>query len=74
MGIYTTLTTTDSMVIGPAAKPRVGLDRSSAEQLLNRAAILDPTIGTTFAATDEVQTIPEPLEPFLRFAWRLFIS
>jgi hypothetical protein len=58
MGIYTTLTT-NSQVIGPAAKPRVGLDRSSAEQLLNKALVFDPSIRTAFAAQDEVQTIPE---------------
>ncbi len=59
MGIYTTLTTTNSQVIGPAAKPRVGLDRSSAEQLLNKALVYDPSIRTAYAARDEVQTIPE---------------
>ena len=56
MGVFTNLATLSQSI--KAAKPRVGLDRSSAEQLLNKAAILDPTIRTAYAAADEVQTIP----------------
>jgi len=57
MGIYTDLATTSQSI--KTGKPRIGLDRSSAQQLLAKAAIMDPTIGSDYAATDEVQTIPE---------------
>lgn len=57
MGIYTDLTTSSS-VIKPAA-PRVGIDRSSAQQLLAKAAIFDPTIGTDYAAADEDDSIDQ---------------
>lgn len=73
MGIYTNLAT-GSQSIGPAAKPRVGLDRSSAEQLLNRAAILDPAIATAYAAADEVQTILEQTDAGVGDTYTLTIS
>ena len=57
MGIFNDLAT-GSVGITPA-KPRVGLDRSSAEQLLSRAARHDPGVAAAYAAADEVQTIPE---------------
>lgn len=57
MGIYTNLATTSQTI--KAAKPRVGLDRSSAEQLLAKAAKYDPAIATAYAAQDEVQTFAE---------------
>lgn len=56
MGVYTNLATLSQSIT--KAKPRVGLDRSSAEQLLAKAAVLDPAIRTAYAAADEVQTIP----------------
>ncbi len=57
MGIYTDLTTGSTSITD--AKPRVGLDRSSAHQLLKAANRHDPDIGAAFAAQDELTTIPE---------------
>lgn len=57
MGIYTDLAT-GSVAISQT-KPRVGLDRSSAEQLLQKAAQHDPPSAAAWAATDDVQRIPE---------------
>lgn len=57
MGVYTNLATLSQSIT--KAKPRVGLDRASAEVLLAKAAILDPAIRTAYAAADEVQTILE---------------
>ena len=57
MGIYTDLATTSS-TITPAA-PRVGLDRASAHQLLSKAAIHDPSVGTDYAAADEDDQIDQ---------------
>ncbi len=57
MGIYTDLTTGSVSIT--ASKPRVGLDRSSAEQLLQKAVQHDPDIGPVYAAQDELTTIPE---------------
>lgn len=57
MGVYVNLATGSQSIT--KAKPRVGLDRASAEVLLAKAAVLDPTIRTAYAAKDEVQTILE---------------
>lgn len=57
MGIYTDLAT-GSSTIKPEA-PRVGLDKASAHQLLNKAAIFDPTIGSDYAAADETSRIDQ---------------
>ena len=56
MGIYTNLATTTAFI--KTSKPRVGLDRSSANQMLNKADVFDPAIGSAYAAGNEVQTIP----------------
>lgn len=55
MGIYTDLASTNPI----PAKPRVGLDRSSGEQLLAAAGKHDPDVRTAFAARNEVAVIPE---------------
>ena len=55
MGIYTELASTNPI----PSKPRVGLDRSSGEQLLAKAAKHDPDVGSAYAAADEVSVIPE---------------
>ncbi len=73
MGIYTNLVT-GSQSIGPAAKPRVGLDRSSAEQLLNKAAVIDPVVRTAFAAANEVQTILEQTDAAAADTYTLTVS
>lgn len=57
MGIYTDLATGSSTI--KPDKPRVGLDRSSAEQLLSKAAIGDPSVGTDYAAADEDDQIDQ---------------
>lgn len=57
MGIYTDLATQGTQYAsGP---PRVGLDRSSTQQLLSKAVQHDPLIGAAYAAADEVSVIPE---------------
>lgn len=55
MGIYTDLAS--STQFGP--KPRVGLDRSSAEQLLGKAQFIDPTVRPEYAAADNVVVYAE---------------
>lgn len=55
MGLYTDLASTNPI---PAA-PRVGLDRSSGEQLLAKATQIDPVVVGSFAAANEVSVIPE---------------
>lgn len=72
MGIYTDLAT-GSETIAPA-KPRVGLDRSSAEQLLSKAVRYDPTVGSVYAAADEVQTIPEQTDAGAADTYTLTVS
>lgn len=57
MGIYTNLAT-GSQSIKPGA-PRIGLSRSSAQQLLAQASKYDPDISDTYAASDEKQDIPQ---------------
>jgi hypothetical protein len=72
MGIYTNLAT-GSVSIAPA-KPRSGLSRSSAEQLLSKASEHDPLIGSAYAAKDEVQTIPEQTDSGVADTYTLTIS
>lgn len=55
MGIYTDLASGAQT----GSKPRVGLDRASAHQLLNKAHMHDSDVRTAFAAKDEVTVIPE---------------
>ena len=55
MGIYTTLASGDQI----GEQPRVGLDRSSGEQLLSKAYGYDPDVGSAYAAADEVAVFPE---------------
>lgn len=55
MGIYTDLASTSPI----PGKPRVGLDRSSGEQLLSKAVQHDPPIRTAYAAATDVQVIAE---------------
>jgi len=55
MGIYTDLASTSPI----PGKPRVGLDRTSGEQLLSKAALHDPSVGSAYAGADEVSVIPE---------------
>lgn len=54
MGIYTDLASTNPI----PSKPRVGLDRSSGEQLLAKAAKHDPDVKTAYAAASAVTRIP----------------
>lgn len=55
MGIYTDLATSEP--IGP--QPQVGLDRSSGQQLLSKAAQADPDVLAAYAASNEQTVIPE---------------
>jgi len=58
MGVFTDLTTGSSNI--SPSKPRVGLDRSCAQQLLCKAAQYNPSpVPTAYAARDEVQKIVE---------------
>lgn len=55
MGIYVDLANSSQI----PAKPRVGLDRSSGEQLAAKGRAVDPVVTGLFAAANEVATIPE---------------
>lgn len=57
MGIYTDLATGSGSIT--PTKPRVGLDRASGEQLLQKAAQHDPDVAAAYAAANEVTVIPE---------------
>ena len=72
MGIYTNLATGSVSIA--ASKPRAGLDRASAEQLLSKASQHDPLIGTVYAAKDEVQTIPHQSDSWAADTYTLTIS
>lgn len=72
MGVFTNLATTSQSIT--ASKPRVGLDRASGEFLLAKAAALDPTIRTAFAAADEVQKIVEQTDAGVGDTYTLTIS
>jgi hypothetical protein len=70
MGIYTDLASTNPI----PGKPRVGLDRSSGEQLLAKANFIDPTIGAAYAAANEVATIPEQTDAGVADTYTLTIT
>jgi len=70
MGVYTDLASTNPI---PSA-PRVGLDRSSAQQLLNQAVIYDPDVRTAFAARDEIAVIPEQTDAGVADTYTLTIN
>lgn len=71
MGIYTDLANSNR-INGPA--PRVGLDRSSAEQLLAQAYKADPDVAARFAASDEQAVIPEQTDAGLADTYTLALT